>query len=205
MYEYGRGVPVDYSEAARWYRKAADLGDANGMSYLGSLYQAGKGVERSLPKAIALFQKAVALHNDAAALYMGFLYQNGSGVPKDVNRARSLYTEASRSHKPQIASSAQHLLSLLPQEEVARTNTDSNNYVGLFLGGVAILAIIGAASEGGSQVGAGAANGYSGQNERENPQSSAICMAKAFGLIDSMSDGAAKGWLNGTAYAKGCL
>jgi TPR repeat protein len=28
MYEYGRGVPKDYGEALRWYRKAAEKGMA---------------------------------------------------------------------------------------------------------------------------------------------------------------------------------
>jgi TPR repeat protein len=26
MYEYGRGVPQDYTQAMRWYRQAADQG-----------------------------------------------------------------------------------------------------------------------------------------------------------------------------------
>ena len=30
MYFHGRGVPQDYAEAVRWYRKAADQGDAEG-------------------------------------------------------------------------------------------------------------------------------------------------------------------------------
>jgi len=32
MYYNGQGVPQDYKEAARWYRKAAEQGDAEGTT-----------------------------------------------------------------------------------------------------------------------------------------------------------------------------
>jgi len=32
MYEFGEGVPQDYKEAARWYRLAADQGDAHAQA-----------------------------------------------------------------------------------------------------------------------------------------------------------------------------
>ncbi len=34
MYADGRGAPKDDAQAVRWYRKAADVGDASGMSNL---------------------------------------------------------------------------------------------------------------------------------------------------------------------------
>ena len=30
MYEFGRGLPLDYAEAVKWHRKAADQGYTNG-------------------------------------------------------------------------------------------------------------------------------------------------------------------------------
>ncbi len=52
MYENGRGVAQDYAEAARWYRKAAEQGDAGAQHNLGLLYAKGVGVryERTLLK-----------------------------------------------------------------------------------------------------------------------------------------------------------
>jgi len=35
MYYHGDGVPLDYAESLRWYRKAADLGDAMGLDAIG--------------------------------------------------------------------------------------------------------------------------------------------------------------------------
>jgi TPR repeat protein len=44
MYENGRGgLPKDDAQAVSWYRKAADAGNAFGMSRLGFMYEAGRG------------------------------------------------------------------------------------------------------------------------------------------------------------------
>ncbi len=45
MYETGRGVPKDYSEARRWYEKGAQGGDALAMNNLGALYGRGQGCD----------------------------------------------------------------------------------------------------------------------------------------------------------------
>ena len=34
MYAQGLGVPLDYAEAAKWFRKAADQGDGKGRENL---------------------------------------------------------------------------------------------------------------------------------------------------------------------------
>ena len=44
MYGNGQGVSQDYKEAVRWYRKAADQGDADAQSLLGLMYGDGTGV-----------------------------------------------------------------------------------------------------------------------------------------------------------------
>ena len=44
MYSSGQGVPQDFAEAARWYRKAADQGLAEAQANLGDLYFKGRGV-----------------------------------------------------------------------------------------------------------------------------------------------------------------
>jgi TPR repeat protein len=44
MYAEGQGVPQDHAEAARWYRKAADQGNALAQFGLGLMYDQGHGV-----------------------------------------------------------------------------------------------------------------------------------------------------------------
>ena len=48
MYANGRGVPKDYTEARKWYRKAADQGHAEAQYKLGLMYAAaGQGVPKA--------------------------------------------------------------------------------------------------------------------------------------------------------------
>ena len=44
MCRAGQGVPQDYAEAARWYRKAAGQGNDRAQSSLGIMYFNGQGV-----------------------------------------------------------------------------------------------------------------------------------------------------------------
>ena len=44
MYDLGRGVPQDDAEALRWYRLAADQGNASAQANLGRMYAEGRGV-----------------------------------------------------------------------------------------------------------------------------------------------------------------
>ena len=47
MYANGQGVPQDYAEAVKWYRLAADQGDADAQSYLGVMYAKGRASRRT--------------------------------------------------------------------------------------------------------------------------------------------------------------
>jgi TPR repeat protein len=58
MYEFGRGVPQSFTEAAAWYRKAADQDYAIAQNNLGYLYRDGHGVPQSESEAAAWFEKA---------------------------------------------------------------------------------------------------------------------------------------------------
>jgi hypothetical protein len=58
MYYYGRGVPSDYAEAARWYRKAAEQGYARAQYDLGYMYFYGRGVSQDRKEANRWFAKA---------------------------------------------------------------------------------------------------------------------------------------------------
>ena len=51
MYRFGVGRPVDLADAARWYRRAADLGDATAQLNLGEMYMLGLGVPRDTTRA----------------------------------------------------------------------------------------------------------------------------------------------------------
>ena len=58
MYYFGKGVQQDYTEAVKWYRKAAEKGNAKAQFNLAVTYARGKGVLQSGEAAAAWYYKA---------------------------------------------------------------------------------------------------------------------------------------------------
>jgi len=54
---------LDYTEALRWFRKAAAQGDANAQTFLGLMYGSGRGVKQDDAEALNWFRKAAAQGN----------------------------------------------------------------------------------------------------------------------------------------------
>ena len=66
MYANGRGVPQDDAEAVRWYRLAAEQGNANAQTNLGVMYAAGLGVPQDYVSAHMWFNLAAATGGENA-------------------------------------------------------------------------------------------------------------------------------------------
>ena len=66
MFETGRGVPQNYTEAAMWYRRAAEQGDSLAQYSLGLLYDRGFGVPRNIVEASKWLNLATAAAPAAA-------------------------------------------------------------------------------------------------------------------------------------------
>ena len=54
------GLPVDYSEAARWERRAAEQGEPNAQTDIAYLYETGKGVPLDYVAAYTWYTRAIA-------------------------------------------------------------------------------------------------------------------------------------------------
>ena len=54
----GLGVPKDFTEAMKWYRKAAELGDAKAQYQVGVMFRHGQGVAKLPAEALMWGQKA---------------------------------------------------------------------------------------------------------------------------------------------------
>ncbi len=76
-----------YADAARWYRKAADQGDAEAQNNLGIMYQEGQGVPQDYAEALRLFRNAADQRYAAAQRSLGNTYKDGRGVPQDDGQA----------------------------------------------------------------------------------------------------------------------
>ncbi len=70
----GTGVPQDYAEAGKWYRKAAEQGDADSQLNLGMMYQNGFGVQKDQREAAKWYESSLpAVGFFGTALLYGYL------------------------------------------------------------------------------------------------------------------------------------
>src|SRR5258707_15092327 len=60
MFQPGGGAPQNYTEAAMWYRRAAEQGDSLAQYSLGLLYDRGQGVPRDIVEASKWLNLATA-------------------------------------------------------------------------------------------------------------------------------------------------
>lgn len=87
IYEHGNGVPRDYTEALKWYRKAADLNFPLGLYSVGNMYFYGLGVPPDAREAMRWYRRAADLGFADAQNNLGVLYLDGRGVAKDYREA----------------------------------------------------------------------------------------------------------------------
>jgi len=83
-----------YPEAAKWYAKAAERGNADAENELGHLYQFGLGVEKDNAQALQWFRKAADQGNPGGQANLGWMYQYGLGVAVDNAQAFQLYQKS---------------------------------------------------------------------------------------------------------------
>lgn len=92
---YGQnGKPQDYTEAFRWFRKAAEMGNTNAYSILGLMYQNGDGVAQNYAEAFEWYRKAAEQGDEIAQNSLGNMYQNGDGVAQNYAEAVKWYRMA---------------------------------------------------------------------------------------------------------------
>ena len=94
-YCYGRnGKKVNYAQAAKYYRKAAEKGHAKAQDQLGWLYHYGSGVNKDYAEAVKWYRKSAEQGVANAQNQLGYMYEQGYGVGKDLSQARYWYGKA---------------------------------------------------------------------------------------------------------------
>ena len=112
IYNYGKGVAVDYCEAVKWYQKAIDEKAATADTYekLATMYRYGKGVDANIDAAIKLYEWAIKLHKHTFEFYkpsssmsdiamenaeaLGRIYETAPDGIKSYNLALQYYEQA---------------------------------------------------------------------------------------------------------------
>lgn len=97
--EDGRAAEArgDLEAAAKWFRVAAEQGNAGAQEKLGSMYVDGRGVPRDYKEAIKWYRLAIVQGAEYAPQYLGYMYSEGLGVPQDYVRAHMWFNLGARS------------------------------------------------------------------------------------------------------------
>ncbi len=93
-YVSGEGVQQDYTQAAKWYRQAAEAGKARAQAALGDLYDAGQGVPQDDAQAAKWYRRAAEQGLASAQYELASLYAVGKGVRLDNAEALKWYLKA---------------------------------------------------------------------------------------------------------------
>ena len=91
--DYGQGVAKD-GEAVRWYRMAAEQGNATAQTFLGNAYDKGEGVAKDQREAVRWYRMAAEQGYAWAQTKLGYAYKKGEGVTKDPREAVRWYRMA---------------------------------------------------------------------------------------------------------------
>lgn len=96
----GLGLDRNEKEAFRWYRKAAEAGDAEAERFVGKCYEKAMGVEQDLTVAASWYRKS-AEHGDVLAeMTLGGAYWQGKGVQTNEIEAEKWLVKAAESGHP---------------------------------------------------------------------------------------------------------
>jgi uncharacterized protein len=90
----------DKAEAAKFYKTAADLGDAESQIELGDLYRDGLGGAATLAQMPKYYLMAAAQGDKAGYSRMGYVYSKGVQVPADPIKAYVAYAMAAALYFP---------------------------------------------------------------------------------------------------------
>jgi len=87
MYEYGRGVPKDLEEAAKWYARAAEQGYASAQYNLGFVHYS----RNDLTGTTEWWSRAAERGDEQAMFSLGFIFAEGDRAPRDPIQAHMWY------------------------------------------------------------------------------------------------------------------
>ena len=91
IYESGKGVPQNYSMAAKYYNKACEDEIPFGCAKLGIFYENGQGVSQDHFKAVELYTKSCASGVGGACTLLGYKYLYGQGVRQNSKKALDIF------------------------------------------------------------------------------------------------------------------
>ena len=120
IYYQGLGVPQDYAEAMRRYRKAAAQDHIGAQFHLGWMYHHGEGVAHDYAKAMRWYRKAAKQGNSPAQFVLGLMYYHGLGVPHDFVQAHMWFNLAAAQGNEDALENCDNLAGEMSSADVAK-------------------------------------------------------------------------------------
>ena len=124
-YYQGDGVPQNFAEAVKWYRKAAEQEHTNSQYMLGLMYDRGEGMPTVYVEAVAWYRKAAEKGHTKAQLELGKKYAEGKGVPQNFAEAYVWCNLAAASGLEAAIEERDSLASKLSKEEISEAQRRS--------------------------------------------------------------------------------
>ena len=112
-------MPQDYKEAARWYRKSAEQGEALAQHKLGKLYHKGEGVPQDYKDALRWYRKSAEQGHGQAQYILGLMYAEGLGVIEDYITAYAWISVAKANGCVSAVKALDFLRETLSNEQIA--------------------------------------------------------------------------------------
>ncbi len=116
MYYNGRGVMQDYYQALKWFRKAAEQGEARAQKYLGVMHKFGQSIPQNYEESVMWYRKSSEQGNIHAQLLLGDMYRLGYGVRQNYVKAHKWYN---------LAGTMGHYKGVKEREEIAKQMNSS--------------------------------------------------------------------------------
>lgn len=94
MYYTGELGAINYLEAFKWYKKAAELGLPQAQFNLATMYDYGQGVAQDDKKAFEWYSKASLAGDELAQHNLAYMYEYGQGVDQNLPLAIYWYKKS---------------------------------------------------------------------------------------------------------------
>jgi TPR repeat protein len=104
----------------KWYRLAAEQGDAAAQFNLGYMYNIGNGVPQGYTEALKWYRLAAAQGNAVAQNNLGVMHELGEGVPQDNVITHMWYNIASVNGHPKSGKFRDQTAGLMTQVNVSK-------------------------------------------------------------------------------------
>jgi len=89
-----QGITPNLKIAFDYYKKCADLNDAQCQFNVGSMYETGQGTTQNYDQAMIWYKKASEKDFIDANFNLGLMYETGKGVRKNIPEAIKWYSKA---------------------------------------------------------------------------------------------------------------